>query len=134
MNTCHNIYVLAIDNKELAITTTAVQLTRYKQKRSRSSSVTTSLARQHPSALAYLEKYGAFLYQSRTILEPSNHHHQLLSTTTTWKYSSFVQALKVINWVNYIKGDIALYDKSSTFGILTDTITCTNLPSTPQIP
>ena len=89
MDTLQNIYVVAIDNEEPAIATTAVQLLQDKQKCVRSSSVMTTIDWQRPYVITYFEEHRALFDQGCPILEPDLHHHEVFSTNNPDKPSNF---------------------------------------------
>ena len=60
MDSCSNIYVFEMDNDYPTLSTTAVQLTRDKQKLNIYSSVKITLEKRHPSYLNPLEEHHAF--------------------------------------------------------------------------
>ena len=70
----HNIYLVAVVNKDPNLSTIDVQLLTDKKKRSRYSSVKITLSLRCPSALTSLKEHRAFFDQGRTILEPAINH------------------------------------------------------------
>ena len=105
MGTFPNNYVLAIDNEENDLTTTAVQLICDKQKRAKSSSVTITLAWRRPSALTSIEEYHAFFDQVQTLLEPVIHHHEVFSVTTLGVLAKIRRFVMGGNRVDFMMGD-----------------------------
>ena len=111
MYTHRTIYVVSIDNEEIALSRTAVHLIRDKQKRAGSSSAKVTLAQKRPSALTSLDKHHALFDQSYFILDHVIHCHEVYSTDTPLEPSNFGQAIKGTNWVNWIKVAFAQYGK-----------------------
>ena len=121
--------MVAIDNEDPSLESSAVQLLRGKQKWAIPSSVMLNLFRRHPYVLTSLEKQRDFFDQDRTLLEPSTRNYEVFSTITPEKPSNFGQSLKVPDRFNWIKGDFSKYDENSDSGILSDTFTSDNSPS-----
>ena len=94
MDTCCNIYMLAICNKEPVLATTAIQSLQDKKKLARSSSIMIALAQRHPSGLTSFEEHHAFFDQVLTLLEPAIQHNEVFYNNPPDKIINFGQDLK----------------------------------------
>ena len=130
MDNRKNIYIVYIYNEEPSRASTSFQLLRYKQKRSRPSSVMLTLSRRHPYSTTSLEEHRAFVDQGHTLLEPTIHNHEVSSILNSEKPLNFGEALKGPNRVNWVKFAFVKYDKKSAFGLLNTPFNRGNLPST----